>query len=307
MAPKKGGAPSAADAAAAAAPKLKMPPAGSLMALANLSAAISLDEMLSGLEKAAPASFGGGFEVGEQSAAGSEYGGKPPSSRGVSVSRRSARAASVSSWRTRGSFTSFGSRVQVVQDKHIRYQADIEARTYGAHHPSGSASEAARRARASADAVRDAASRVAAYKQRSANNPYVQSVHHARFVDRSTDADCYTPRSTGSRDGYFARTPRSTGSARSASSRASSRASSPESRGESRAETAATGRSAASSRSCIQPRKTQLGSVFCSPKSERQPMRQRTNLDVRRIALGPYSTIDGQRERRRREEDKWSC
>jgi len=250
------------------------------MALANLSAAISLDDMLSGLEKSGPASVV--FDGGE----GSEHGGRAPSSRGMSMSRRSLGRTSVL---TRGSFTSFGTRVQSVMDGSIRHQAGMEAKSYGNQHPSGAASESARRARATADAVRDAASRVAAFKSRSMSNPYVDSLTPRENRWREYNPDSYTPRSTGSRDG--GRTPRSG---------TSSRVSSPESRGgESHAESVMTARSHLSSASARQPRSTTLGAVFCSPKSERTVYLPRSEFDPRRIALGPWSTIDGQRDRQR--------
>ena len=218
---------------------------GSLMALANLSASISLDDMLSGLEKATGT---GSVYDGD-----SEHGGRAPSSRGLSMSRRSAGKTSIM---TRGSI---GSRIQNVRDNSIRKQADMEARSYGRDHPSGVASEAARRARATADAVRDASARAAAYKTRRMSNSYVES------------ATPLTVRPPSPRSG------------------ASSRASSAGSAG-------GDGESMVSSPSSFrQPRSTELGPVFCSPKSQRNALPPHSELDVRRMALGPYSTIDGRR------------
>lgn len=292
MAPKKSSS-AGAGAASTSSDKVEklpmmQPPGGGFMGLANLSAAFSLDDMLSGLEKAAP-SGGAAMAHGEVGAEGSEHGGKAPSSRGgLSMSRRSVGRTSVL---TRNSFNS---RMQSVLDDNIRQQARMEAQSYGQRHPSGAASEAARRARATADAVRDAASRVHAYRSRTASNPYVDTLHR-QHSDRAPSPDNFTPRSTGSRDGShyggeYARTPRSG---------ASSRASSPESRGggESHAESTWTTRSSTCP-SPRRPRATSLGPVFCSPKSERQPMRPRSALEARKVALGPYGTIDGQRERR---------
>ena len=119
------------------------------MGLANLSAALSLDEMLSGLEKAAPS--GGQMGRAPSVADGSERGGRAPSSRGGQsmMSRRSV-GTRQSTGRMSTRASSCGSRVRSVIDDNIRMQARKEAHSYGHGHPSGAASEAARRARATA-------------------------------------------------------------------------------------------------------------------------------------------------------------
>jgi hypothetical protein len=271
---------------------MMQPPGGGFMGLANLSAALSLDEMLSGLEKAAPS--GGQMGRAPSVADGSERGGRAPSSRGGQsmMSRRSV-GTRQSTGRMSTRASSCGSRVRSVIDDNIRQQARKEAHSYGHGHPSGAASEAARRARATAEAMRDAASRVHAYRNRSENNPYVDTLHRRNPTYMDTP-DSFTPRSTGSRDGShyggeYARTPRS---------HASSRASSPESNGgRSHAESTWTTRSSVCP-SPRRPRGTSLGPVFCSPKSERLPMRPRSELEPRKVALGPFATVDGQRPRR---------
>ena len=226
--------------------KAKTDAGPTLTALANISSTMSLDDMLSGLEKVGAT---GGSSRGEDS----EHGG--------SASRRSRRSGGHTSIITRGTSAS---RIDYILDGDIRKQAGMEAKSYGARHPSGAASEAARRARATADAVKDAASRVAAYQQRVASNPYAAQAltsvaspprPHALESERSSSSPP-RPRSPGASQhggGALPETPRS-GRPLSAHTPRSSggRSQSP-------------GRSPGSPR---EPRATPLGSVYVGPRTE---------------------------------------
>jgi hypothetical protein len=207
------------------------------MALANLSSAISLDDMLSGLEKT----------VGLGTLEGSEHGGS------AKASRRSAGRTSIM---TRGTSAS---RIDCILDDSIRKQASMEARSYGRQHPSGAASEAARRARAATDSVRDAATRVASYHQRVAANPYASQAyassapksHNLERPARSKSPQLIQD-TDSSRQSAGGVTPRSSGYA----SVHSGRPQSP--------------------RSPREPRSTPLGAVFVGPRTERTSVRPRS-------------------------------
>ena len=213
-------------------------------ALANLSSSISLDSMLSSLVTTTTA----------LPAEGSEHGSLP---RSLATKRSVGRTSVV----TRGSMAS---RIDTLMDDNIRTQADMEALSYGRNHPSGVASEGARRARAAGDAMKDASARVATYNQRFAANRYSSNAS-LRGSSRGEDTprsccSSYTPRSS-------ATTPRGT---------LSSRASTPSKSTAARS----AGAFHASSPSPRAPRSTELGPVFVSPRSERMKPRERTLLPI---------------------------
>ena len=215
------------------------------MALANLSSSISLDSMLSSMVTS-PA----------HPAEGSEHGSLP---RSLATKRSVGRTSIV----TRGSMAS---RIDTLIDDSIRTQANMEALSYGRNHPSGVASEGARRARAAADAMKDASARVATYNQRFAANRYSSNAS-LRGSSRGED----TPRSCCSSYTY-----RSTATTQRGSP--SSRGSSPSRR--TAARSAGAFRSSSANPSPGTPRSTELGPVYVSPRSAVKP-RERMVVPIR--------------------------
>ena len=233
----------------------KDPKGESLLALAHLSSDFSLDAMLSGLEKTSQEvrATRATSNDGDSDGGGSKRSGAAP----TVVSRRSAGKASVA---TRNSSVS---RIDTVFESSIKQQAVMEAMSYGINHPSGAASETARRARSVIDASRDAAARVAAYNCQQRRNPYCASVTRGKPTRTLlTGSQMDTPCSVTT-------TPRSSTTPRS---------------GNSNAQYSAMSISSANS-NAREPRSTPLGGVYVGPRSERTAMRSRSAVQL--MALEP--------------------